>query len=122
MRAVSDDYYPPASRRLGEEGRVLVEFHLDEQRKPRDVTILPAPWTDEYNGGVRLAEGAARAIKDLQFVQSDRTKPNLKRPYRVTVIFCLDPGGHCGDIVPFPRTTLIMVKGKPHPRLDFPIS
>jgi hypothetical protein len=39
MRLVTDDWYPSASRRISEEGRVLVEFHLDERRKPLELTI-----------------------------------------------------------------------------------
>jgi hypothetical protein len=101
-----------------------VEFRLDEQRKPQDVTILQAePRPDEQDGAaLRLSIGAERAIKDLQFDQSDRTQPDTRHPYRVTVILCLDPGGHCGDIMPFPHTTPVMVKEKPYPPVDFPIS
>lgn len=101
-----------------------MEFYLDERRKPREVTIVQAePWPDEPNRpDVRLRIGAECAVKEMQFDPSDRTKPDPRHRYRVTVIFCLDPGGHCGAIVSFPHTTPIVVKDKPYPPLDIPIS
>jgi hypothetical protein len=101
-----------------------VEFRLDERRKPRDITILQAePRPDEqYRAALRLSIGAEHAIERLQFDQSDRTKPDTQYPYRVTVILCLEPGGHCGDIMPFPHTAPVMLKEKPYPPVDFPIS
>jgi len=103
---------------------VLVEFHLDERREAGDVRILQAePRPDEHNRGAeRLSIGAQRAIEGLRFDQSDRTRPDPKHAYRATVIFCLDPGGHCDAIRSFPHTTPLRVKQKPYPPVDFPIS
>jgi hypothetical protein len=44
----------------------------------------------------------------IEFDPADHTKPNPKLTYRVTVIFCLQPG-HCDQIVPFPQTITIRV-------------
>lgn len=114
---VTEDYYPAASKRLGEEGRVLVEFRLDEHRRPFDVAVrgsdIHAP---------RLNEGAVKAIKSLRFDPADRTRINPKHVYRVTIIYCLnltsarsdnaspateiDP---CAALAPFPDTQAIKI-------------
>ena len=112
---VTGKMYPAASRRLGEEGRVLVEFHLDERRRPRGVTILQqdpkkVSWA---NGEGRLGDAAIRAMYEgIYFDPSDHTKPDPKHAYRVTIIFCLEPG-HCGTLSPFPGTDSIVVKSQP---------
>ena len=111
---ISDDSYPPYSRRLGEEGRVLVEFHLDTRRRPFDVIIRrtdPKPYPEYHQelARSRLNEGAMRVVRSLPFVESDKTKPNSKHAYRATIIFCLQPGD-CDAMVPFPGTEAIMVK------------
>jgi hypothetical protein len=110
---VPEDYYPPASKRLGEEGRVLVEFHLDEHRRPFQLTIRQTDLISQSNNGAsRLNEGALRVIESLGLHFSDRTKPNPKLGYRVTVIFCLQPG-NCDRISPFRHTQTMVVNGKP---------
>ena len=39
MAPVLKEFYPPAARRLHEEERVLIEFRLDERRRPRESMI-----------------------------------------------------------------------------------
>ena len=103
---VTEDWYPSASTRAGEEGRVLVEFQLDERRRPTAAMIRePAPFA-------RLNYMAPRvAIDGLKFDPEDRTKPSPKHIYRVTLIFCLRPG-HCDDMVPFLGTVPVTVTAK----------
>jgi TonB family protein len=115
MQPVPQDRYPPASRRLGEEGRVLVEFHLDEHRQPITLTI------SEAEGSARLNVAAMRVIKALQFDPSDRSTSHPKYTYRVTVIFCLQPG-NCDQISAYPDTEAVFVKGTKLPVLDLPFS
>lgn len=100
--------YPPAAARLGEEGRVLVEFNLDKQRQPFGLRIAAS------DGSVRLEKGAERLIKSLPFDPSDRSKPRPTHTYRVTAIFCLRPG-HCDDLAPFPGTEAIVVEAPKPP-------
>ena len=102
------DYYPPASRRLEEEGRVLVEFHLDQRRTPFDQQTIQSE-VSPANGRARLESTAIKVVSALQFDPSDHTKPDPKHAYRVTIIFCLDPG-HCGTLSPFSGTHPIVVK------------
>jgi hypothetical protein len=64
------------------------------------------PWWE--SAPERLNEGALKVIQRMQFDPADHTKPDPNLTYRVTVIFCLQPG-HCGHIVPFPQTTTVMV-------------
>lgn len=111
---ISEDRYPPASRRLGEEGRVLIEFNLDGHRR----TV--APRVTKSAGGARLDVAALRLIQDLPFDPSDHQKPSSGLTYRVTVIFCLKPG-HCDDLVPFPGTEPMLVKATkpPEPHIIF---
>src|SRR6516165_10082363 len=52
-------YYPPASRRLGDQGRVLVEFHLDADRKVQDVAI---PQWDLHNAKPFYEEGITKRL------------------------------------------------------------
>jgi hypothetical protein len=49
MIPVTEDYYPGLSHHLGAEGRVLVEFHLDQRRRPSDQTITQS----EANGDLQ---------------------------------------------------------------------
>jgi hypothetical protein len=102
-----------------------VEFHLDADRKVQDVAI---PQWDLHNAkpfyeeGItkRLTNGAEKVVRNLQFDPSDRTTPDPKRTYRVTVIFCIEPD-NCGDwAVPFPDTEPITVKTT-LPYLPFPV-
>jgi TonB family protein len=105
----SNDWYPPASRRLGEEGRVLVEFHLGPRWRPQDVTIL------QSDPAGRLSEGARKVVVGaLRVDTSERIKP--MRKYRLTVIFCLQPG-NCDNFAAFPGTESVIVKGTPIERL-----
>src|ERR1700730_8394634 len=66
--AFGADYYPPASARLGEEGRVLIEFQVNETFRPGGVAIR------EPDPSPRLNEGAKRLINTLVFDRSDPIK------------------------------------------------
>lgn len=105
---VTDDYYPPVSRRLGEQGRVLVEFRLNRLRQPLDLTI------PEADPSLRLKDGAMKVVMGLHFDPSDKTKPNEKHTYRVTVIFCLG-SDDCNGAPSFPGTESVIVRA-PAPR------
>lgn len=124
---VSEDFYPPIAWKLNEEGRVLVEFRLNERRKPVDwKTLMSDEFVSSASGdpilrhsdlvtSTRLSEGALKVVAlgdkfgGLRFDPSDPTEPDPKHVYRVTVIFCLQPDGHCDFLVPFPNTTPIVV-------------
>jgi hypothetical protein len=61
------------------------------------------------NASVRREEGAWKLVaRGIQFDSADHTKPNPQQTYRVTVIYCLQPG-HRDDIAPFPQTITIKV-------------
>ncbi len=111
-----DDYYPGMSRRIGEEGRVLVEFHLNRRGQlTANPTVSDRPWQD---ANARIKEGAIKLVKTLpsRIDPANHFKPDPKRTYGVTVIFCLDPPGNCEKrFLPFENTTSIVVKAqRPH--------
>ncbi len=108
---ISLDRYPPASRRQGEEGRVLIEFQLDDHRN------VLAPRITQSDGVVRLDLAALRLIEKLPFDPADHRKPRSSVTYRVTVIFCLEPG-HCERLPPFADTESILVKTTKPPEPD----
>jgi hypothetical protein len=43
MIPVTEDYYPGISHRIGAEGRGLVEFHLDQRRRPSARLLITDP-------------------------------------------------------------------------------
>jgi TonB family protein len=57
---ISEDRYPPVSRRVGEEGRVLIEFNLDDRRR------LIAPRITQSEGSARLDAAALRLIRTFR--------------------------------------------------------
>ncbi|HEV2700270.1 MAG TPA: hypothetical protein VGV09_01470 [Steroidobacteraceae bacterium] len=109
-------WYPPTSRRIQEEGRVLVEFHVDEKLNTSDVKVGQSElwnpklstFVDDTNKGTRLQESALRVVMQLNATASldpnDHSKIDKNTLYRLTVIQCLDPGGVCAKLSPFPDT------------------
>jgi TonB family protein len=109
----SADYYPPAARRRGEEGRVLVEVYIGKSGK-----LLQEPTLRQAAESPRLNDGAVKVARLMRFDVSGRTKPDPKRAYLVTIIFCIEPG-HCDQFAPFPKTEAVVVKTvPPPPRID----
>ena len=101
------DYYPTAALRLGEEDRVLVEIYIGNNGRP-----LREPTLRQTAKSLRLNEGALKVARRMRFDVSGRTKPDPKRAYLVTIIFCMEPG-HCDQFAPFPETKAVVVKGAP---------
>src|SRR6185312_17071817 len=89
FRPVPEDFYPAASRRLGEEGRVVVEFHLDEHRRPVQIQIR------ESSENSRLEDSARKVVRSLQFDPSDHSKPDPRRTYSVRIAYCFDSLENC---------------------------
>lgn len=123
---VSEDFYPLRAWQRNEEGRVLVEFKLNERRKPMDWKALmsdefvsrasgdPVFRHSDLAAPTSISEGALKVVAagrvgGMRFDPSDPTETDPKQMYRVTVIFCLQPG-HCDFFVPFPYTTSIIVQ------------
>ena len=109
--AYGDEYYPPPSRRVHEEGSVPVEFHLDQHgRLTAEPTVSHQFWSDTSEW---LKDGALKLVKTLpsRIAPSDHFKPDPKRTYRVTITFCLDPPGNCENrFPPFDNTMPIVVR------------
>ena len=111
---ISADRYPPASRRLGEEGRVLVEFNLDKHGRAL------APRVIRSEASARLDTAALRVIENLPIDPTDHHKPMPSDLFRVTVLFCLT-AGHCAELVPFANTEPVRVTATkpPEPNIIF---
>ena len=110
LLSYGEDWYPSAARRLHEEGAVLVQFRLDERGRlaaePR-VQVEPGVSSRLQAGAYRVVRGLPRMIDPL-----NRINPDPKHLYRVTVIFCLEPGT-CATIAPFADTVPIMIRAPP---------
>lgn len=64
--------YPPLSRRLGEQGLVVVRVHIDETGRPVEVAVSIS------SGFPRLDEAAVRAVRAARFrprVDGNRARP-----------------------------------------------
>jgi hypothetical protein len=110
VRPLTEEYYPPASTRLREEGRVLLELHLGPNRRLWQEPIIRQP-----AGVSRLNDWAPRLAKAFHFEPWGDAKPNPKHAYLVTIIFCLDPPGHCERMAAYPNSVPVIVRGKPSP-------
>ena len=119
LPSYSDDYYPPLSRRLGLEGRVLVEFHLDQRGQlTAEPTAIQRIWLDgiEQDESAQLGDAAVKLVRTLpsRIDPSSHFKPDPKRTYRVTIVFCPDPPGNCDNrFPPFDNTKAIVVRAMP---------
>jgi len=83
MRRV-DPVYPPASRRMDEEGAVLLKVLVDERGIARDVQIAKS------SGFPRLDDAAASAVRRWKFSPAMQASQPVQAWTRVNVIFRLD--------------------------------
>jgi periplasmic protein TonB len=79
-----DPVYPPASRRMDEEGAVLLKVLVDERGSPRDVQIAKS------SGFPRLDNAAASAVRRWKFSPATQASQPVKAWTQVNVIFRLD--------------------------------
>jgi protein TonB len=76
--------YPPLSRRLGEEGRVLLRVRVGADGHPLAVDV------DRSSSFERLDEAARRAVGNWRFVPARRGDEPVEGSVRVPVVFRLD--------------------------------
>jgi len=79
-----DPVYPPASRRMDEEGAVLLKVLVDERGSARDVQIAKS------SGFPRLDDAAASAVRRWKFSPATQASQPVKAWTQVNVIFRLD--------------------------------
>jgi hypothetical protein len=112
--------YPPTSRRLQEQGRVLVEFRLDGQRMPSEMKVGPTEYLRgselvRSENSARLGEAATKLIAKINatsFDQWDKTPIDAKTLYRVSVIFCVEDKDDCHRISALPDSVALFVTAK----------
>jgi protein TonB len=76
--------YPPASRRLDEEGSVQLRVHVDERGRARDVELLKSSGFD------RLDAAAIAAVRRWQFSPAMQDSRAVPAWTQVNVLFRLD--------------------------------
>lgn len=75
--------YPPVSRRLGEQGRVLLRVHVDEQGSPTTVTLRAS------SGHDRLDTVALETVRRWKFVPAKRGEEAVGAWVIVPIVFNL---------------------------------
>ena len=76
--------YPPASRRLDEEGVVLLRVLVDERGRPREVQVAKSSGFD------RLDQAAVTAVRRWQFSPAMQASGAVSAWTRVNVVFQLN--------------------------------
>ena len=79
-----DPVYPPASRRMDEEGAVLLKVLVDERGIARDVQVAKS------SGFPRLDDAAATAVRRWKFSPAKQQSQPVQAWTQVNVIFRLD--------------------------------
>lgn len=75
--------YPPLSRRLGEEGRVILRVFVEPNGQPSKVEIQTS------SGFARLDEAASAAVSRWRFVPARRGEEPVAARVRVPIVFAL---------------------------------
>lgn len=76
--------YPPLSRRLGEEGKVLLKVHVSPDGQAATVDI------EKSSNFVRLDEAARLAVSRWRFVPAKRGEKSVEASVIVPIVFRLD--------------------------------
>lgn len=76
--------YPPASRRLGEEGKVILRVHVLPDGRPESVEIKAS------SGFPRLDEAARAAVEKWRFIPARRGEEAVAAWVVVPIVFSLD--------------------------------
>ena len=94
------EYYPVLSRRLGESGRVLLEFRIGANRSPENVSVVLS------DSGLPYLEAAAiRLLEDAHIESKDSVSAEPPSTWSLAVIFELDS---CGKLAsPAPQATVV---------------
>jgi TonB family protein len=105
-------FYPERAVRLGQQGRVLVEFAISPKGRPVDVAVTAAEPQGVFNDTV------TSYIRALQFdVPTDWEASGAARvKYHISFVFLLRPcreGVPCDDIVQFPADSSVMITRPP---------
>jgi hypothetical protein len=67
-------------------------------------------------GRLETQTAVKRKSSRARFDVSGRAKPDPKRAYLATIIFCMEPG-HCDQFAPFPKTKVVVVKAVTSPNI-----
>jgi TonB family protein len=104
----NDIYYPDDAKRIGAQGRVLLEFGIDANGHATQVVI------EKSDGDKMLANSAVKIVKGLVFDLSTvpDSEGRISAEYRLSFVFELTP---CGKLQHFdvPKDSQIAVCGTP---------
>ncbi len=76
--------YPPASRRLGEQGAVMLRVLVDERGRPADIIVATS------SGYPGLDDAAVEAVRRWRFAAAKRDGAAISSWTRVRILFRLD--------------------------------
>jgi protein TonB len=76
--------YPLASRRLGEQGRVILRVSVRADGTPAEVTL------DRSSGSTRLDQAALEAVRQWRFIPARRGDTAVAESVRVPISFSLE--------------------------------
>jgi TPR repeat protein len=99
------EYYPVLSLRLGEMGRILLEYKIDANGRPANVTVI-------LSESPRLEAAAIRVLESAIVENGNRADlRGSTETWKLAVLFELDP---CGKLTsPDPKaTTIVKICGK----------
>jgi TonB family protein len=98
------EYYPVLSLRLGEVGRVLLEYKIDANGRPQNVSVT-------LSESPRLEAAAIRVLESATIENGSRADlRGSTETWELAVLFELDS---CGKLTtPDPKATLVKVCGK----------
>ncbi len=102
---MSTDPYPEEGKRQHLQGRVLLEFQLDQTGKAVSLKVLQAEAAPALQkAALNLVRRAKFDVSNSNFDAADPT------PFRVTIRFCLPA---CGAITSFPGSEELTIAGGP---------
>jgi len=76
--------YPSAARRMGDEGKVILRVHVDQQGRAQDVQVKTS------SGSARLDDAALNTVKDWRFVPARQGEQPVVAWVLVPIVFKLE--------------------------------
>jgi protein TonB len=77
--------YPMASRRRGEEGRVILDVMVSQEGKPKSVALVAS------SGHKELDRAAEEAVSTTLFIPGERNGKTVEASARIVILFQLKP-------------------------------
>jgi len=100
---VTEDFYPPPAKRLGQTGRVLVEFRIKDKGRATAATVAAAEAPPVLQkAAVQMVDSVTFDLSSKDYDASD------PRPFHLSFVFCL---ATCGELKAYPGYEAVTVTG-----------